>query len=442
MPTSLYQTLTAEREQLAREEAQIVEAATAAGGLTDEHRERLKAIDERVTAIDADLSALEKARDRARSAPAAIVDEEIVEAAAAASERALAALPRPFGGSRALGEQLIAVAKASKKGAPVDARLIEYEQAVMGAAAGLNERVDSEGGFLVQHDVSNELLQEAYDSGQVVSRTRQRPVTGTGIKIRAVDETSRADGARMGGIQAFWTGEADEFQASKPKFRVIDQDLDKLTGLYYATDELLEDADALQAEVEGWFTEEFSFKFDDAVLRGTGAGMPLGVLNSGALITQAAEGGQAADSLVTKNLHNMFARMRPRSLARAAWFINQEVWPQLFGLEDSEGHLIYLPGGRLNEAPFGTILGLPVYPIEQASALGDVGDVTLMDLNQYLWIRKGGIQAATSIHVEFLTGQTAFRFVVRANGQPIPAAPITPYKGSNTLSPFVALAAR
>jgi HK97 family phage major capsid protein len=445
---SLLAILQQERDELRAEESGIIVRLEAESRRpTEAEAARLAAIDARFEGTDgqpgltAQITTEERRRSREQAAPSIRQVEETFEAAAEAAS-GIVALPAPFTSSIAFGEQLMAVARAKTAGGGVDPRLIQIQTGVRAAAEGLNERIDSEGGFLVQHDVSSELLRDAYETGQVVSRTRQRPVTGNGLKIRAVDETSRADGSRMGGLQAFWTGEADDMTATKPKFRIIDLDLDKLTGVYYATDELLEDADALQAEVSGWFAEEFGFKFDDAVLRGTGAGMPLGLLNSGALISVAAEGGQSADTVVTKNVENMFARMRPGSLARAAWFINQEVWPQIFRLEDTEGHRIYLPGGRLNEAPFGTLLGLPIYPIEQASAIGDVGDIGLYDLNRYLWIKKGGVQAATSIHVEFLSGQTAFRFVVRANGQPIPAAALTPYKGSSTLSPFVTLAAR
>jgi HK97 family phage major capsid protein len=442
MPTSLYQTLTSERDALSREEQTIVAAAQAAGALTDENRERLTAIDERLTALGADIAPLERARSRTRTAPTAVVDDEVLEAAAeAASKRALATLPRPFASSAALGEQLVAVASMARRPGHVDQRLMDYQGAVVAAAQGLNERVDSEGGFLVQHDVSGELLQSAYETGNLVSRTRQREVSGSGLKIRAVDETSRADGSRMGGIQAYWTGEAEAFTASKPKFRIIDQDLDKLTGLYYATDELLEDATALQSEIEGWFRSEFGFKFDDAIVRGTGVGMPLGILNANALVSQAAEGGQTADTVNATNVQKMWARVRASDLGNTIWVLNQEVWPQLFAMNQANMP-IFLPGGNLASAPFGALLGRPIVPSEQASAIGDVGDFNLWNLDQYLWIRKGGIAAATSIHVQFLTGETAFRFVVRANGQPIPNAAITPFKGASTLSPFVSLAAR
>lgn len=434
-PVGLLQTLQAEKNELEREQDSI-HAAAEKSGWSDDLRERDDVIAARIETLNADIRRTERHREAEGLEEAVLkgIAEEVI------SERDLVAkLPTPFSSSNTpLGEQLLAVARSTGAGKPVDARLTQ----INAAAAGLNERVDSEGGFLVQHDTSDELLQEAYETGVMVRRTRQRPVTGTGLKIRAVDETSRATGSRKGGIQVYWSGEADEVTATKPKFRVIDLDLDRVMGVYYATDELLQDATALQADVSGWFREEFGFAFDDAVIRGNGVGQPLGVLNSPALVSVAKEAGQAADTLVAANFHKMFARMPARSLRNATWFNNQDTWPQIFALEDTAGHRIYLPGGRIDDAPFGLIHGRPIEPIEQASTIGDQGDVLFLDLNQYLWISKGGIEAATSIHVEFLSGQTAFRFRVRVNGAPIPASAVAPYKGSATLSPFVTLDAR
>jgi len=70
-----------------------------------------------------------------------------------------------------------------------------------------------------------------------------------------------------------------------------------------------------------------------------------------------------------------------------------------------------------------------------------VGDIVLANLDQYLLIDKP-MQSAMSIHVQFLTDQTVFRFVYRVDGQPAVHSALTPYKGSNTRSPFVALATR
>jgi HK97 family phage major capsid protein len=89
------------------------------------------------------------------------------------------------------------------------------------------------------------------------------------------------------------------------------------------------------------------------------------------------------------------------------------------------------------------LLGKPVFEIEQAAGVGTVGDVILADLNEYIVGDKGGVNAASSIHVQFVTDQTAFRWIYRCNGEPIWHSPLTPYKGtSDTLSPYVALATR
>ncbi len=59
-------------------------------------------------------------------------------------------------------------------------------------------------------------------------------------------------------------------------------------------------------------------------------------------------------------------------------------------------------------------------------------------------IEKGAIKRDVSIHVRFVHDETCFRFVKRLDGQPIPTAPLTPYKGAagEKHSPFVTLAAR
>jgi len=386
-------------------------------------------------ALAVQIAQEQRRRERLTAAPTVTEAEIDAEAETDADEQ----LPTPF---RSLGDQLLTVARSTTTNR-VDERLASIENGwrVAAAAQGLNESVPSDGGFLVQHDLGTELYRDLYDTGIVASRTRRRPVSGNGFKANAVDETSRADGSRMGGLQAYWLAEAGTKTASRPKFRQLDMDLQKLIGVYYATDELLQDAPALEAEVGSWFTEEFGFKLDDGVIRGDGVGKPLGILNSAATVAQAAEGGQTADTINSTNVVKMLSRLPASSVKNAVWLINQEAYPQL-PLMTIGNWPVFLPATGLQDAPLGTLLGRPIVMAEQCSAIGDVGDIILADLSRYLLIEKNGIQTATSIHVQFLTDETAFRFVLRANGQPIPNAAITPYKGSATISPFVTLAAR
>jgi len=223
--------------------------------------------------------------------------------------------------------------------------------------------------------------------------------------------------------------------------------LQKLTGLYYATDELLMDVTALGAFAQDAFAEEFGFKVDDAICRGGGAGMPLGILGHAGTVSVSKETGQAAATIVKENIESMYARAWARSLPNMEWFINQDCWPQLFKLSQVVGLggvPVFIPPGGLSAAPFGSLLGRPVTPIEQCETVGTVGDIVLADFSQYLIIEKGSIEAASSIHVQFLTDETVFRFILRMDGQPKRNAALTPFKGGSgkTQSSFVTLATR
>lgn len=334
------------------------------------------------------------------------------------------------------GEQLMAAYRAAMPGGKVDERLTTR------AASGLNESTPSDGGFLVQQDFVTELLKRTYETGILASKVKKIPIStnANGMKINAIDEDSRANGSRWGGVQTYWEGEADEITASKPKFRQMELSLKKLTGLCYATDELLQDAAALEAVIRQAFAEEFGFKIDDAILSGSGEGEPLGILNSGAIVTVAKEASQT-DIITVENLIKMWNRLWSRSRANAVWYINQELEPYLYTLKIGDKP-VYIPAGGLSEKPYGTLFGRPVVPIEQCSAAGEVGDIILADIGQYLLIDKGGIKSASSIHVRFLYDENVFRFIYRVDGKPIWTKPLTPYKGSAIVSPFVTLAKR
>ena len=332
-----------------------------------------------------------------------------------------------------LGEQLLAAYRAAMPGGHTDERLSTR------AASGLNESTPSDGGFLVQQDFVKELLKRTYETGILASKVKKIPIStnANGLKINAVDEDSRANGSRWGGVQTYWEAEADEHTGSKPKFRQMELSLKKLTGLCYATDELLQDAAALEAVIRQAFAEEFGFKMDDAILSGSGEGEPLGILNSGALVKVEKEKDQK-DIITVENLIKMWNRLWSKSRANSVWYINQEIEPYLYTLKLGDKP-VYIPAGGISEKPYGTIFGRPVVPLEQCNAAGEVGDIILADVGQYLLIDKGGIKAASSIHVRFLYDENVFRFIYRVDGKPIWNKPLAPYKGKATVSPFITL---
>lgn len=317
--------------------------------------------------------------------------------------------------------------------------------AYQAAASGMSVGVPSDGGYLVRKDWSTAMLDRARDQAVLLPRTRKIEVGGDfdGLEYPYIDESSRATGSRWGGVQVFRKSEAATVVAKQPKIGKGELRLEEIMGLAYSTERLLRDATALEGLLTGSFESEFAFIVDNEIVRGTGAGQCLGIMTSGAFVSQAAEGGQAADTVVVANILKMFARMPARLKAGAAWLIHPDVMTQLPQMAIGQ-QPVWLPPGNLTQAPNGLLLGKPVLEIEQAEAIGDVGDIIFANLNEYVTITKAGegLRADTSMHVRFLFDEMAFRWVYRINGQPTWRAALTPFKGSSTLSPFIGLANR
>lgn len=131
--------------------------------------------------------------------------------------------------------------------------------------------------------------------------------------------------------------------------------------------------------------QALTFDLDEAFLRGTGAGMPLGVLNDPALISVGKESGQAADTLKYQNMIGMWSRMHPANHRNAVWIVHPECVPQLYSMVlegDSSSIPVYQPAGAgLRGSPSPTLMGRPVLLSEHASALGDQSDIVLVDLS-------------------------------------------------------------
>lgn len=347
-----------------------------------------------------------------------------------------------------LGEQLRAVAHAGIPGGQTDSRLFEINN----AATGLGEDIPSAGTFLLQETFSDQIIGSLFGSDNVPSRCKRIPIgtNSNSLLINAFDETSRATGSRFGGVQSYFIGEGDTITPSKPKFRQMNLKLKKVCALIYTTDELMQDYVALGDLLTSVVTAELNFRLTDAILNGTGDNMPLGILNSGCLVTQALEDGQTlASPLMVENIMNMYSLFQPSEGASPVWLVNRTVLPQLYQLSLNVGVggvAAFMPANGLSGVPYPSLMGYPILITEQNPMLGTKGDLLLVDLQSYIIAEKsgilGGVQAQMSIHVRFSYDESVFRFILRVDGQPAFAAPILPYKGSLAVSPFVCLATR
>ena len=346
---------------------------------------------------------------------------------------------RPF---KSIGEQLVAVAQSAITNR-IDKRLMGIQNAIQGSSG----TEPASAGFLIQEDFTTALLDKAVATAKIAPLCFHIPISGNSNRLKApvINETSRATGSRWGGVQVYRVDEGAAGTPKKPKTAMLEMDLEKMMGLAYATDELLADASALGAILSKAFTGEFGWMLDDEIMNGDGVGRCLGIMKAPCLVTIDKETGQTAKTIVAENLWNMFSRMPANLIGSAKWFVNQDVWPQIFSLNQvigTGGVPLFMGPNGIAGAPMGTLLGLPIIPVEQAKTLGTTGDVVLANFGEYALIEKGGIQSDESIHVEFLTDQKCFRWIVRNNGQPTWKSSVTPANGSASQSPFIALATR
>lgn len=425
-------------DQIAKLKAQIAEKNAALAGLVSD-----------ATAFDAALAEIEGLESQVkrlelvqqRSALTAQPVAPVVPAQAKGADVDEDGRPK----FKSFAEQLRSVAlSVTNKGSHRDERLIR-------APSGMETGNPTDGGFLIQTDFVGELLRPVYETGQILSRVRKLTISANsnGAKFYGVDETSRANGSRWGGVQMYWIGEGQAPTKSAPKLKMVELDLKKLGGAWYMTDELLQDAALMQGIAREAFTTELQFTVEDSILRGDGIGKPMGILNSPAKITVPKESGQAAGTVVLNNILNMYKRMPPRSLNTAVWYINPELITQLMTLVlptgTASGVAVYMPPTGITGQPqYGTLMGRPVVPLEYCEGPGTEGDIIFADMGEYVVADKGGIRTDSSMHVRFLEDEQVFKIMYRVHGTPTWYTPLTPYKGSANfkVSPFITLQAR
>lgn len=334
------------------------------------------------------------------------------------------------------GEQLRAVYDAAH-GLGTDPRLIAVNNAL-----GASEGIGSDGGFAVQEDFAGSIFETAAGESEILSRVDRYRLSSAANAARwlMIDETD-VSASVFGGVQAYWAAEAATVTASRPKFREMRLELEKMMGFAYVTEELISDAPFMSALLSRAFTTATRRLLEESIVSGDGAGKPLGILNSEALVTVSKESGQTAGTVTTQNILKMNARAPFRNRRNLVWLMHPDLEEQLPTLTIGD-KLVWMPEGGISGNPYQTILSRPVLFDDNCSAMGAAGDIMLCDLSQYMLLTKGNPRQDWSIHVQFLTDQQCFRIVWRVNGAPKANRGISIKNSSNKRSPFVTLAAR
>lgn len=420
------------RAKLAEIAAKLEGIVASEDGFTAEQMESINALNEEFEGMSAQLESAEKVEAMKAKASGSAGRKTQTAAPTVAAREVTVAPSRAdrFGGFQSTGEWLMAVKKAGQTG--------ELAPQFKNAAA--YEKVGEDGGFLVPEEISAAILKKMEGDESLMARANTIQVAGNNLTLN-VDENA----PWTGGVQAYWTGEGVAITESKPNFKQASWRLHKLAALVKATDELLEDATALESYIKSSAPAAILHQVNKAIISGNGVAKPMGIISCPFTVTVSKEALQAADTILAENVIKMYSRMLPMSRANAAWYINPAVEEQLRVLKDGNDQFIYLtPGSQMNQTPYASLLGRPVIPLMAGiPALGDLGDIIFGDLSYYYMIRKAsGVKAATSIHLHFDKEITSFRFSLRLDGKCPYQSPVTTEFGAYSMSAFVQLEAR
>lgn len=343
-------------------------------------------------------------------------------------------------GYQSYGQFLNSIRQMSAKGGQMDPRYVSNAPSVTSS-----EGIGTDGGFAVPPDYRTEIIKKVMGEDSLLSSVDQMVTSSNAITV-PFDPTTPWQ--TSGGIQSYWESEGGQKTQSKIQLGELTVKANKLITLVPVTDELLEDAPSMASYVNRKAPDKIYYKLNEAIIKGTGVGQPLGILNSAGTITVDAVSGQAADTVVFQNIMSMYYRMNAASRRKAVWLMNGDAEEQLAYMkfiDQGSGNAVpvYLPPGGLASTPYATLLGRPIVISEAMPNLGDAGDIIFADLSSYMAVVKsGGIRQDVSIHLFFDYDVTAFRFVLRVGGQPWWNSGIERPNGQLPRGFFVALGAR
>ena len=302
--------------------------------------------------------------------------------------------------------------------------------------------ISSDGGFLIPVETAKEIHNVSLENEIVLPNSMVIPMKTNDKKLPGLNIGDHSSNL-FGGFEASYKAEAGTLSEKNPKVRSVNLSCKKLTGFMRLSRELFDDIPGGGGQIVDICGKGLAWYRDKAFLKGTGAGEPLGILNSNCLVEVSKESGQSAATIIYENLTNMMSRMFAGSFKNSVWVAHQTCIPQLLQLSIAVGtggsHIPVMTKSKDGQFE---ILTRPVVFTEKTETLGTKGDIMLCDFGQYLVGLREEIRLEFSPHVYFTTDEIAARLIQRHDGMPLWGEALTLEDGSTTVSPFICLAER
>ena len=329
---------------------------------------------------------------------------------------------------KSFGDFLVAIKRGDEK------RL----SGIYGSVKDLGEGSGAAGGFLVPEEYSTNLLQVAAVQNQIYGRVQHIPVTRESGTYPALDQyftptAGSGQTAFAGGVKGTFTAPGAQFQETEPSFSKLSWRLNKVGGITEVENELIEDSPfAIEALLRGLFAVAIAARNERNILRGSGVGEPLGILNCEAAVgvDDATTGDFKWDDVAS-----MYSRFKSVG-GSPVWVIHPSVWPKIMKMTNGSTAVWQ---ANMQGAPANLLNGYPILVSEHMNQIDNTGSVLLADLSGYLFFEKSGLSIAYSDQVGFTRDVGVWRFRQRNDGRSwlLDAITLGDAQGSYSVSPFI-----
>lgn len=378
----------------------------------------------------------------ARQGSPELAQRSAPEAAASADPADLATITKDvraaFGGPNGF---LLAMARRSIHGLTETQKRVAAQVEAFHARTIVGTASDATGGeFLLPLQQVNSIFTTQMGVGGILETAQRFPVAGRTLRIPYAKQTNALVSRPMAGIaNVAIVGEAAEKPEKEITFAQRLLTVYKWAAYTELSDEILADdftgdlAPTVQAMVGGQIVNAIN---ESVTIDGTGSSQPLGAFNgSNASLVKVER--KTANKFAIEDAFGMYARhiVGPQS----RWYIHPSVLPQFMSLAVGDTTLVT----NLSSGAPMQLLGIPVVVTPLVSVLGTEGDVCLGNGAFYALALRQALTVESSIHYKFRHDITAYRFLARAGGLPIPDGTYS-YKAANSaktyeVSPFVVL---
>lgn len=313
---------------------------------------------------------------------------------------------------------------------------------VYGVSKAMSEESGAAGGYLVPEQFVTRLMELTNAVSPVVARVQSIPVQSPAGEFPSLDQTAAptagaGNTAFAGGVVGATRAEAGAYGSTDATLTLIEWRLNNISGYTQVSKELMADSPiSIEALLSRLFAIAVAAKLERHIIRGTGAGEPLGIMNAPCAVGATTVADNTFALADVYKMHGYFHAFGNQPV----WICHPSLIPDIGAMELSTGSGVAPLNDPRNQGVSNlTLLGYPVIFSEHSPQANNAGDAILADLSAYLLFEKGGLEVAYSEHAAFTTGQGTWRFDRRVDGQPWLKGAITlaDPTGSYTVSPFV-----